>query len=97
VPGAGELFADARHNLELTKLLRTPTTIEGEVTNIDQNENDKADSQQAAANDQPPGEAGNINLPVRQRADAGPESADSSETLASLASLKDDDDDLCPD
>src|SRR5205807_7734293 len=95
LPDAGSLFADARHNLELTKLLRNPTTIDGEA--VAQNDSNKADSEQAAGNDQPGNEAGSVQASVKRRPDAAPEAANSSEMLASLVGLRAGDDDLCPD
>ena len=89
------LEPDARHNLELTKLLRNPTIIDGEA--VAQNDGNKADSEQAAGNDQPGNEAGSVQASVKRRPDAAPDAANSSEMLASLVGLREGDDDLCPD
>src|SRR5205807_812812 len=95
LPDAGNLFADARHNLELTKLLRNPTTIDGDA--VAQNDSNNDDPQQTAGNDQPGNEAGNVEASVKRRPDAMSEPANSSAVIASLVGLKAGDDDLCPD
>jgi hypothetical protein len=97
IADGGDLFADARHNLELTKLLRNPTPAGEGADNTGQNDD--------RASDRPPavGEKTEANDRAEDRADAQP-SADASPdgrrttaTLASFVARCEDDEYLCPD
>jgi tetratricopeptide (TPR) repeat protein len=94
VDEAGSLFGDARHNLEIIKLLQAPPPSQDVAKG---GEPEKDDSQQTTQNDSKNGD------PQDQTGDSEQASADASdpsqqgETLASLMARHEEEKDLCPD
>ncbi len=95
VPGAEALFADARHNLELTKLLRNPASPEEKTHEPSPLDKSHDEAQATAANQSPP-DSNSSDVKNEQSAEASEENA-SPQTLASLLAQKDDEENLCPD
>jgi hypothetical protein len=88
---AGNLFADARHNLELTKLLRTPDPVDGETVRETASQNSL---DQEAANAQESSNLSNAAAPTDWQSLAGTKRQ---AAFASLIARKADVENLCPD
>jgi hypothetical protein len=94
VTDAGSLFADARHNLEIIKLLQVPPPSQDQAKG---GEPDQSDPQHVAQNESKRGDAAEQNGDSGQAAADASEESQPGETLASLMSRRDEEDYLCPD
>lgn len=94
VPDAGSLFNDARHNLEIIKLLQAPPPSQDVAKD---GEPEKGDSQQTAQNDSKNEQSQEQTGDAEQASADGSDASQQDQTLASLIARREEEKDLCPD
>jgi hypothetical protein len=95
---ADSVFADARHNLELTKLLRNPSAPDAKASENAKQDDDKGDPQHAAGKEKDESESAKGDEGAGQQSPAtGQENPKPISSLAHMVAKKYDEDYLCPD